>query len=64
MDMIINNLQSIKYYASKITKYKLGFLSNEIDKICETKSEKNMIHKKYNKKDKRKQSKPVVTMDS
>jgi len=44
MNMIINNLQSIKYYASKITKYKLDFLSNEIDKICEMKSEKNMIH--------------------
>jgi hypothetical protein len=43
-EMIINNLQSIKYYASKITKYKLEFLSNEIDKICEMKNEKNMIH--------------------
>ena len=43
-EMIINNLQSIKYYASKITKYKLDFLSNEIDRICEMKSEKNMIH--------------------
>ena len=43
MEQIINNLQSIKYYASKITKYKLEFLSNEIDKICELKNEKQMI---------------------
>jgi hypothetical protein len=41
---IINNLQQIKFFASKITKFKLDFLSTEIDKICDLKNKNKMIH--------------------
>jgi hypothetical protein len=44
IEMIINNLQNIKYFASKIIKFKIDFITNDIDKICNIKNIKSIIH--------------------
>jgi hypothetical protein len=44
MEMILNNLQNIKYFASKIVKFKIDFITNDIDKICNIKNIKSIIH--------------------
>ena len=40
---IINNLQQIKFFNSKITKFNLQFVANDIDTICKMTNEKSMI---------------------
>ena len=44
MKMIVNNLQNIKYFSSKIIKFKIDFITNDIDKICNMKNIKSIIH--------------------
>jgi hypothetical protein len=43
IDMIINNLQQIKYFASKISNLNINFVTTDIDKICGMKSNKLII---------------------
>jgi hypothetical protein len=42
-EQIINNLQFIKYFCSKITKFDLQFVSTDIDKICKITNNSTMI---------------------
>jgi hypothetical protein len=42
-EQIINNLQTIKFFNSKITKFNLQFVANDIDTICKMTNEKSMI---------------------
>ncbi len=43
IQLIINNLQNIKYFASKITEFRLGYITPVIDNICNLRNNHDMF---------------------